>query len=488
MTEGDMTVAQQEDFRAWKRRMARHYEEHTTNAREWAAVQRRALVVGRFRAEKEFYFPYFLDFRGRLYPFSEAINPQGDDLTKSMLEFANGEPLGEDGAYWLAVHLANNYANDGLDKAPLDERVAWVEENEEAILDSAANPLDGARFWTTAEKPWQFLAACFEWAGFRVQGPEYVSHLPVNMDGSCSGLQHYSALLRDAVGGEAVNLVPRTRANDIYTKVAARAQVLSNTSDDAEIARMWRGKVVRKIAKQPTMTMCYAVTRTGVRKQIQHAVRALDGAERGSYLGVEDSYQAAQFMASRVWEAIGEVVVAARVGMDFLKACASSASKSGLPLRWTSPVGFGVSQAYFELVSKKVKVHYKGVAMQLDYDIDGSKVDRRSQASAVAPNYVHSLDSAHLMSTVNLGADNGIRDWSVIHDSFGTHAGKVSLLNAVLREAFVQQYSVDWLARFREEVSAQIAAAGVHDFDLPEVPAKGSLDIEQVRHSEFFFA
>jgi DNA-directed RNA polymerase len=98
------------------------------------------------------------------------------------------------------------------------------------------------------------------------------------------------------------------------------------------------------------------------------------------------------------------------------------------------------------------------------------------------------MDSAHLMATVNLGTNEGIQDWSVIHDSFGTHAGKVSLLNATLREAFVHQYSTDWLGRFREEVAEQVAAAGVHDFDLPEVPAKGTLDIEQVRHSQFFFA
>jgi DNA-directed RNA polymerase len=234
--------------------------------------------------------------------------------------------------------------------------------------------------------------------------------------------------------------------------------------------------------------MCYAITKIGVREQIQRALRVLDGEVEGSYLGVRDSYPAAQFMTACVWQAIGLTVVAARTGMDFLKDCARSASKTGLPLRWTTPIGFVVNQAYHQLEGKELEVHYNGQRIRLSYDVDGERVDARAQARAIAPNYVHGMDAAHLMSTVNLGVDNGIQNWSVIHDSFGTHAGKVSLLNATLREAFVHQYSTDWLGRFREEVAEQVAAAGVHDFDLPPVPAKGTLDIEQVRHSQFFFA
>ena len=37
----------------------------------------------------------------------------------------------------------------------------------------------------------------------------YCSRLPVHQDGSCNGLQHYAALGRDLMGGEAVNLRDR---------------------------------------------------------------------------------------------------------------------------------------------------------------------------------------------------------------------------------------------------------------------------------------
>jgi DNA-directed RNA polymerase len=44
----------------------------------------------------------------------------------------------------------------------------------------------------------------------------YVSHLPVHMDGSCNGLQHYAALGRDEAGGRAVNLLPSNTPQDVY--------------------------------------------------------------------------------------------------------------------------------------------------------------------------------------------------------------------------------------------------------------------------------
>lgn len=69
------------------------------------------------------------------------------------------------------------------------------------------------RWWAGAEKPWQCLAACIEVRDALASGnPEaFRSRLPVQMDGSCNGLQHYAALGRDSTGGAAVNLRPATR-------------------------------------------------------------------------------------------------------------------------------------------------------------------------------------------------------------------------------------------------------------------------------------
>jgi DNA-directed RNA polymerase len=39
------------------------------------------------------------------------------------------KPIGEEGIYWLKVHVANCGAFDKIDKKPIEERVAWVDEN-----------------------------------------------------------------------------------------------------------------------------------------------------------------------------------------------------------------------------------------------------------------------------------------------------------------------------------------------------------------------
>lgn len=175
----------------------------------------------RFRSEAAIYFPHNLDFRGRAYPVPLVMNPQGSDNVKALLRFAEGKPLGEDGERWLAIHGANCF---GVDKVSFEEREDWVTANTGKIVSSAFRPLDDL-WWTEADKPWCFLAFCFEWAEMlqaKLDGREFLSHIPIAQDGSCNGLQHFSAMLLDSVGGRAVNLIPSDKPQDIYQVVADR--------------------------------------------------------------------------------------------------------------------------------------------------------------------------------------------------------------------------------------------------------------------------
>ncbi|WP_315923342.1 DNA-directed RNA polymerase [Mesorhizobium sp. SP-1A] len=176
-------------------------------------------LAERFRDEAAIFFPHNLDFRGRAYPVPEVLHPQGSDPVKGLLRFAEGKPLGQDGERWLAIHGANCF---GIDKVSFDERVGWVEEHCDDIYYCAEDPYEN-RWWTEADKPWCFLAFCFEWARLYEEGYQaFVSHLPIALDGSCNGLQHFSATLLDSVGGAAVNLIPAEKPQDIYQVVADR--------------------------------------------------------------------------------------------------------------------------------------------------------------------------------------------------------------------------------------------------------------------------
>lgn len=465
-----------EEFKRWKRSRAEVYERNGRAMSKRVASGEKMSLARRFANESSIYFPHSLDFRGRVYPVPSLLTPQGDDQAKALLHFAEGVPLGEHGPYWLAVHLANTF---GVDKVSFEERVAWVHQNEEAILDSALSPLDGSRFWEGADSPWCALAACFEWAGYKLMGKGYVSRIPIALDGSCNGLQNFSAMLRDSVGGAATNLVPQEKPADIYTEVmkVAEKRVKKEAEAGNTSAIYWDGLLSRSVVKRPVMTLPYGVTQPGMRDQILAAMKKD---------GMGDSWEAATYLASVLWDCIGLVVVAAREAMDWLKAAAKVAAKGDMPVSWTTPAGFPVLQEYRKNVGKRVCIHISVREVKLTASIDGFELDARRQALGISPNFVHSCDASHMMLTTCLAQENGVAHFAMIHDSYGTHAGNTDVLAAALRHAFVEQYRGSVLGDFKRELEGQlppdIAA------ELPDLPATGDLDLSLVLDAEYFFA
>lgn len=466
-------------LRDWKARAKRVYEANAKRVSQRYAFAQQLWVAEKFADEEAIYFPYQIDSRGRIYTIPSAVTPQGDDVGKALLQFADAKPLGETGAYWLAVHVANVW---GEDKAAFDERVDWVLRNEEMILECALSAPDSVHLWGEADKPWCFLAACMEWAGYVLSGrsEDYESRLPIAMDGSCSGLQHYSAVLRDPVGGRAVNLRDTGQVEDIYTEVANKVAAQCSLTDRPELAP-WDGKVRRGTVKQPCMTYAYSATVNGMRDQIIAAVDKMDPADQPEGWK-EGRFLLANALAPVVRECIEEVVVAAAGAMEWLQEVAKIATDSGLPLRWVSASGLPVVQAETRPLRKRNSVWYDGVRLQLDTQEAGTTLDKRRQASAVAPNWIHSMDAAHLVAAVVSLAADGIEHFAMIHDSFGVHACDVDLMHLRLRETFVQQYEVDRLAELKRQLEAYLGV------ELPPTPKPGSLDLEEVFGADYTFA
>ena len=73
-----------------------------------------------------------------------------------------------------------------------------------------------------------------------------------------------------------------------------------------------------------------------------------------------------------------------------------------------------------------------------------------------------------------------------MHDSFGTTAADVHMLNETLRDAFVKIFQDDVLQDFRDGIEVLLPEK---DRELlPDVPEKGKLNLDDLRQSEFFFA
>jgi DNA-directed RNA polymerase len=486
---------------AWKKEAALTYARNGERTSSRICLMQGLWVARRFEEEERIFFPHELDFRGRVYPVPVfGPSPQGSDWQKALIHFADGKPLGLQGFDWLQVHVANLF---GVDKVSFADRKAWVLDNLEAIMDSGRNPLDGDRFWTQADDPWCALAACIEiFEALSLEDPtEYVSRIPVALDGSCSGLQHFSAMLRDEEGGRTVNLLPTDVPADVYMAVAAKAQAKADqtptiTYDDVDgvpitIPNPWQnGRIGRKIAKRPTMTYCYSATRFGMQGMILQTLRELDrdleGEGKAPYLGGVDNYQASTWLSYVLYEAIRETVTSAASAMDWLREVATVAAKASLPLWWTTPMGLPILQEYKKQKGKRIDTHWAGSRLQVVIQVDEEKIDSRAQTNGVAPNFVHSLDAAHLQGVALRSRREGINHLAMIHDSFGAHAADTSRISAILRDTLVEQYEGDVLRDFYEQLKEQVGEELAEQ--LPEPPKSGTLDLNRIREAQYTFA
>jgi len=495
------TDAEHADLVRWKV-MARGIHESNVERRQKGLVLARTLAIAeKYSTEERFFFPYSLDFRGRAYPAASFLQPQGTDYQKALLQFADGKALGEQGAAWLAIHGANLMATDPtsgqkLDKAPLQDRIDWVFANEALIAATAADP-DATDWWTQADSPWQFLAFCAEWAGFMREGEGFVSHLPVALDGSCNGLQHFSAMLRDEVGGSAVNLIPHERPADIYREVRDLSQVrceleVATGGEKAALAQLWldSGQLDRDLCKQPVMTMPYGSKQFGIRDQLITKLRKRDITFEGPNEDgeIKDiTWAACGYLSAVIWEALAAVVVKAREAMDWLQTCARSAAAAGLPINWTTPAGMPVQQDYRETYSKKVKTQVAGVLLWPRLLEETDTLAKARQQNGVAPNFVHSMDAAAMMLCLTASLDAGIASFAMIHDSYATHAADTEVFYSCIRRSFIEMYlQSDVLSDFRADILWQLPEELHHT--IPPLPSSGSLDLNLVAQSDFFFA
>jgi len=472
---------------AWKRWKAGAAEQFRATAKSKGKLVQAGEIIRlarRFAPERVIYFPTQMDFRGRMYPIPQFLNPQGSDMAKSLLTFAHGKPLGKDGVFWLAVHLANHF---GHDKVSLGERAAWAHQHSASIRATASDPL-GDRWWTEADKPFQFLAAAIEWVGYLTKGGEaYECSLPILVDGSCNGLQHFSAMLRDEVCGAQVNLIPSPKPADIYQAVAddCIAELRHEAEKGTEYAAGWLAfRLTRMTCKQPVMVLPYGGTREAFRKHLLEHVRERGEAGEPHPFG-RNLNKAVLYLTKLLERVMRERVKGPRLAMDWLRSAAKVIGQGGkTPIRWTTPSGFLVEQAYLSTKRRRVetRVGDRTVYVSVLEDVKG-KLDGRRQARSISPNFVHSMDASALVLTINACLERGITQFAAIHDSYGTLAADMGTLQKTLRQQFVSMYE-------NNDVLGQLAASVPEErrAKMPPVPCRGSLNLHGVLDSEFFFA
>ena len=466
------------EFKDWKHEMTEWHTQRKILGTRYARFYNATRTAESFRDYPAIYFVYFADSRGRLYPLTQGINPQGSDLSKALIHFAEGKPIPDATAKrWFYVQGANKW---GFDKATLDDRMAWVEERSDLIRSFAADPVNN-QGWLEAGDPLQFLAWCFEYDEYCNSPTTFLSHLPISMDGSCNGLQNLSAMFRDSIGGAATNLTNNSVMRDIYSDVAKAAEkrlaAMVLEGEEAEMRDKWLAHgISRKAVKRSVMTTPYGVTE---RSATEYVIDDYLRENLGPTFDSKEYRRAAALLMKAVWPAIGDVVVKGREAMDWLKKAARIIMKTGQheTISWITPSGFPACQDYFEAEVHRIRTWLHG-PLKIRVMSETDKPDSAKHASGMAPNFVHSLDAAHLHLTAAAAAKGGIKSFAFIHDDYGTHAADSEELYHHIRTQFLAMYlACDPPAMLASNYPC-----------IPPPPEKGSLELRDVLESEFFFS
>ena len=472
------------DVTRW-RLQARYIHEKNERTRSKRIAQTKLLwIADKFKDEDEIYFPQQLDFRGRYYSRPPFLNPQGNDLARSLLVFAHGTPIkNEDDLNWLRIHGANLY---GL-KSTFNTRIDWVLDKEQLITGAGNDPWLNAEFWLRADKPWQFLSFCRAYYLFQQEGYGHICNHAVNLDATCSGIQHYSSLLGNQRMASMVNLVNTDQPQDIYGEVIKRVNERLRDHSDKRARRWMELQPDRSLAKNIVMCTPYSATRTAC------YYFAYDWAQKrgkelythGGWTTKKGAMTTVHFMAKILHEEATALIQPAVKAMQWFKSIGRKAGQQNKPLTWLSPSQLPVVQDYKDIRKTRIQLNYlSDVHLDIRANEELEDLDTKRMANSLSPNVIHSLDSSHLAFAAIHAHMSGINNIGGIHDCFVSTPSEMSQLRDSVRWTFAEMYKQPWLSHITTHLTNQIDTT--KGKELPPTPVAGDFDPSSVKHSTYF--
>lgn len=214
---------------------------------------------------------------------------------------------------------------------------------------------------------------------------------------------------------------------DVYSAVAALVE--ENRARDArnnvKVAAILEGYIKRKVIKQTVMTTVYGVTRYGARKQIARQLEYIDEFPK------DWVWPASSYLTVKTFDALSEMFTSAKEIQDWFTDCARLISAvCAQNVEWVTPLGLPVVQPYNR--GDRSVASAKGTSQLPEHFAMDSfeKPNIMKQKNAFPPNFVHSLDSSHMMLT-SLYCERAGLTFISVHDCYWTHACTVPIMNKV---------------------------------------------------------
>ncbi len=441
-----------EAHKKWKKETRNAHNADCLNFKRSVRTRAQLETADKFK-DDVFYLCWSFDYRGRAYPIQAFLTPQDTDFGKSLIRFADESPVTQDAEDWLAIQVATTY---GLDKATMDERIAWSLDNHELITLIATDPTGCIPEWESADEPWQFMSACHEYYHCIIKRDKTTTGLMVAVDATCSGLQVLAGLAKDKSTASLVNVCPAESPSDAYKAVANEAKKYL-----PERMHSW---MTRSTCKRTVMTIPYNATKDSSRKYIKQSLKEQ---------GIDPTKDELTQVVNAVYQSMDAIVPGPMQVMRWIKQHVGQYIRNGATeVEWVTPSGFTVNQRRDKVNIQRVQLQLLGsIVISLDKG-SGTPCPIRHKSST-APNFIHSLDA----SILHCSFQQFNEPFTVIHDSVLTRAGDMGTLNRLVRETYTQIFTQDcWLTRFSETIKAS---------EPP--PIVGTLDPTVVKDSTYFF-
>jgi DNA-directed RNA polymerase len=465
---------------AWRRAAARVHFNNERQKSKRIQTARTCQLLDKF-TDETFYYVVQGDHRFRGYYLGHPLQPHAAPCVRYNLEFDQGMKINDEGLKWLYINTANKW---GLDKEPYEKRIKWVEENLELVERVGRDPV-GEMIWADADDPFGFASSCHEILNFRNNGSDYISHMPVGLDGTNQGLGIIGMLMRDVDLAKECNVLDSKVPGDPYRSVSDNTRRLLYEDVNNEYAKKWlEFGVDRKTTKRPTMTLSYGSTLYSCREYtVEWFYEQLKSGKENPF-GAE-TYRPCHYLADQIWQSISEVVGSALVLMSWLRSVARLCVEYDVIPRWTTPQGFPVKMRYEKQNKYAVKTLVNGTVLNHRINIPNGQANMRKTINAIVANFIHSLDGIGgiLGRTLNMGYDAGIMNVFAIHDEINVHASNVDKLGRCVRESTAEIFSENILDQFAQTVSVLLPP----EADMPQLPVTGKLNIDDVKCSKYYW-
>jgi DNA-directed RNA polymerase len=436
---------------------------------EFITYYRTISEARRFRG-KEFRFPYFFDSRLRIYSdCTVGFNPQGADHEKALILPIFKEVLTPNGLKALRESCHGYSEMDWCDST---------------MIAFARYPERYRDEWMKADKPFCFMA-CANLLMQHYDDPTKPLPSFTPLDGRCSGLQHWSAML----GSDAIT-----------NRLGMEESEAKDGLDIYEyVAYVWKGEleeeykllITRKLCKKPVMTFAYSATRMSSMENcddiLGRELSWVDGewvvAKEG--LGRKETFK----LGGHLFNVTNKILQPMVEGVEYLKDCVEiiMTKTDDTDIIWATFDGYTCTQRAFKKEEMRVRVSdslgkQHEIKLQVpQLNMFGQQVPSISKGkSGIGPNIIHSLDATHLrMVAMRLFKLSIPAIW--VHDSFSVHSNYRELLYKIIVEEFIKLYSVNHLQILKELWES------TYNVELPEPPSIGTWDINTLNNCARFF-